>query len=165
MSFRSILILLLGVVTVLFVGANWTLISQPATLSLLVMTVEAPLGIVLLGLLALFVLVFVVYIGYLQTTVLVESRRHAKELAAQRVLADKAEASRFFELKTHLDGAFSLITRQLEQEFKGLGGKVDGAESRLGDKVDEQANSLAASIGAAKPELPLRTRSDGTLGL
>ncbi|WP_372659485.1 LapA family protein, partial [Hydrogenophaga sp.] len=129
MSLRSLLILVLGFVTVLFVGANWALISQPAQLSLLVMTVEAPLGIVLLGLLLLFVLVFVAYIGYLQTTVLVESRRHAKELAAQRALADKAEASRFFELKSHLDGAFDQVNQLLEKDFKNLGEQVDAVEA------------------------------------
>ena len=68
---------------------------KPTHLSLIVADVQAPLGLVMLGLLAGVSCMFVLMIAYIQGTVLVETRRHAKELAAQRELADKAEASRF----------------------------------------------------------------------
>jgi hypothetical protein len=64
---------------------------------------DAPLGAILLGLLALATIIFVLSAATMRTQTLLESRHHMKELEAQRALADKAEASRFTDLRQHLD--------------------------------------------------------------
>ena len=51
-------------------------------------------------------IVGVAYVLSLQGSVLLETRRHTKELQAQRELADKAEASRFTELGTAMRAEF-----------------------------------------------------------
>ncbi|HVE53373.1 MAG TPA: hypothetical protein VNB23_08310, partial [Ramlibacter sp.] len=56
-----------------------------------------------LGLLAIAVVMFALSAATMRTQTLLESRHHMKELEAQRALADKAEASRFTELRTHID--------------------------------------------------------------
>ena len=86
-----------------FAALNWSEIIRPSPLAFGPFVMDAPLGAILLGLLALAVVVFAVSAASLRTSTLLESRHHYKELEAQRALADKAEASRFTELRTYLD--------------------------------------------------------------
>ena len=82
---------------------NWSEIIRPSPLLFGPVVMDAPLGAILLGLLALAVVVFALSAASMRTRTLLESRHHYKELEAQRALADKAEASRFTELRTHFD--------------------------------------------------------------
>jgi mannitol-specific phosphotransferase system IIBC component len=126
-------ILLLAILAVIFVfaAANWGVITAPATVSLLVADVQAPMGLILVSITLLLTALFLIFVVYLQTSVLLEARRHSRELAAQRELADKAEASRFTDLRSYLD---------LELQ-------------KLGEKVEQTGNSLAAYIGELEDRL------------
>jgi hypothetical protein len=86
-----------------FAALNWSEVIRPSTLWFGPVMADAPLGAILLGLLALAVVIFAVSAGAMRTQTLLESRHHAKEMEAQRLLADKAEASRFTELRQHMD--------------------------------------------------------------
>lgn len=66
-------------------------------------TVEAPLGLVLLGVVVLLAALFLIYVVDLQSSVLFETRRHARELHDQRELAENAEISRLHELRSFLE--------------------------------------------------------------
>ncbi|HET7865725.1 MAG TPA: LapA family protein [Burkholderiaceae bacterium] len=125
MRVRTVLVILVLLLLAVFVTVNWPAFMAPTTLSLLVTRVEAPLGLVLLGMQVLVLGAFTVYIAMWQGAVLLQNRRHTKELQAQRALADQAEASRFTELRASLHGEFE----QLRQEIR------------------DHANSVAASIG------------------
>lgn len=125
MRVRTVLVILVLLLLAVFVTVNWPAFMAPTTLSLLVTRVEAPLGLVLLGMQVLVLGAFAVYIAMWQGAVLLQNRRHTKELQAQRALADQAEASRFTELRASLHGEFE----QLRQEIR------------------DHANSVAASIG------------------
>jgi len=90
MYLRTILIVLaLGALT-LFTAVNWSAFNTPTTLSVIFATVEAPLGLVLLGMVVLLAALFLIYVVYLQSSVLLETRRHARELHSQRELAEHA---------------------------------------------------------------------------
>jgi hypothetical protein len=97
----------------------------PTTLSLGFAEVQAPLGLVLLAMLAAICALFLFYLVYLQTTVLLEHRRHARELETQRQLADQAEASRFTELRT-------LLEARLDQLENSLAASIGELADRLG---------------------------------
>ncbi|MBE7368256.1 hypothetical protein [Ramlibacter pallidus] len=86
-----------------FAALNWSEVIRPAPLWFGFVVADAPLGAILLGLLALALVVFALSAATMRTQTLLESRHHMKELEAQRALADKAEASRFTELRTHID--------------------------------------------------------------
>src|SRR5262245_12873249 len=109
MRAQIILVAVVVLLTLIFTLLNWTALSAPAPINLLVARVEGPLGVVILGLGAVLIALFVLLLLWLQAGVLLESRRHSREIAAQRELADKAEASRFTELR-----------QMLENEFAGL---------------------------------------------
>src|SRR5690606_33161895 len=86
-----------------FAALNWGEIIRPSPLLIGPVVMDAPMGAILLGLLALATIVFVLSAGTIRTQSLIESREHHKTLEAQRALADKAEASRFTDLRQHLD--------------------------------------------------------------
>jgi len=133
---RTLLAAILLVCIVAFVAINWSAITAPTKLSLLVATVEAPIGLVMLAIMLLSALVVGGYIVVWQGAMLVESRRQAKELQAQRLLADQAESSRFTELRG-----------ELQTEFKRLGDRIAQMQDALGAEMRENANSVAATIG------------------
>lgn len=99
---RTLVVLAVLVLTGLFALLNWTQFTTPTSLNFGFFEVSAPLGMIMLGLVALLAIVFVVWALSMQATLIVESRRQAKELQAQRELADRAEASRFTELRDYV---------------------------------------------------------------
>ncbi|HXE21816.1 MAG TPA: LapA family protein [Rhodoferax sp.] len=153
MSIRSLLMLVVGLAIVAFVASNWGLITQPADLSLLVTTIKAPLGLVLLGLMVVLAVLFVAVIAYAQTSMLMEGRRHGKELAAQRELANKAEASRFVELKTFIADELVRLSKERADIAQHLQTRVDTLQAEMLKRIDEQSNSLAAAIGELEDHL------------
>lgn len=86
-----------------FAALNWSEFIRTAPLSLGVVVTEAPLGLILLWMLGLTLVVFLISSALQESHNLIEHGRHAKMLQAQRDLADRAEASRFTELRQHLD--------------------------------------------------------------
>lgn len=111
---RIRMILLLAAIAVLagFAAINWGEFVRPVTLSWGFGVVEAPLGLLLLGLLAASWVGFLLMSSYLDTRYQLEAHRQTKLLEAQRVLADKAEASRFTELRTYLESQASLAAQR-----------------------------------------------------
>lgn len=147
MSLRSLFLLLVCAAVVTFVGVNWTEMNQPTDLSLIFTQVRAPLGLVLLSLMALLAALFVGVMAYTQGTVLMETRRHAKELAAQRELADKAEASRFTDLRAHLDKEVERLSGTIDRQMQETLSRIDRAEMGLRDRpVDAEIGRLVQAV-------------------
>jgi len=136
MRTRILLLLLTGSLITAFATLNWAAFTAPSMLSVGVTTIEAPLGVTLLGLLVLMTLVFAVYAAFWQGAVLLDSRRHTKELQLQRQLADQAEASRFTELRAALDSELARLAERITASHEAL---------RL--EMRENTNSLAAMFG------------------
>lgn len=157
MKFRTFALLLVLVVIAAFTLLNWSVILAPTTLSLGVSQVQAPLGLIMLGMIALLTLLFLVYVLYLQTTVLMDGRTHAKELQANRKLADEAEASRFTELRAFLDAEFNRINEADVTGKSVSAERIDELERELRMRIEQSSNSLAAMLA----ELDDRLRSGG----
>jgi hypothetical protein len=103
MRVRLILLALAILVVAGFAAQNWAEFNRPSPLTVGIATVEAPLGLILLIVLGIALLVFIAAAASLRTRSLIESRQQARALHAQRELADKAEASRFTDLRQMLD--------------------------------------------------------------
>ena len=157
MSLRALLLLLVGTAIVAFIGINWSAMTAPTDLNLLFMDIRAPLCLVLLGLMALLSAVFVGLIAYTQGTVLMETRRHAKELSVQRELADKAEASRFTELRAHLDREVGRLAEVIGNQTRETLSRVDRAEMGLRERpVDAEISRLVQAVETHNRELHAR---------
>ena len=103
MHLRSIVLWVTVLAIAALAALNWPALAAPSLVSLGIVVFEAPLGLIMLGLTGLLGIFFIVYVLSLQGSVLMETRRHTKEMQVQRELADKAEASRFTELRAFLD--------------------------------------------------------------
>jgi len=153
MKTRTLFLLIVLLAIAGFSALNWGAFITPTTLNLGVVDVQAPLGLVMLGALVLVAAVFLVYIVYLQTTVLLDARQHAKELQSNRKLADQAEASRFTELRGFLD---TELKRQLAQDAESRAAvlaRLDQLDRELRTAVEQSGNSLAASLGELEDRL------------
>ena len=135
---------------------NWPVLNAPVPLWLGVTTITAPLGTVMLVLFGGFVVLMLIE----QSAALAETRRYARDLDAQRRLADQAEASRFTELRTYLSGELAQSQQRLVDMQGALIARVDQLERSLRMALDQQANSLAAIIGELDDRIEQRTDND-----
>lgn len=166
-----LLFLIVAIVAVAaFSAQNWAEIMRSAPLNFGPLVMAAPLGLILLSLLGLMLLVYLISSATHRTQHLMESRQHAKVLQTQRDLAEKAEASRFTDLRQVLDAHLREtrqreavagtefekaltnsqreIRNQLEQMNRGIASRLGEMEARLEAKFDR-----GAVPPARRPEL------------
>ena len=166
MRARLILLVLAVLLVAGFAAQNWPEFNRPSPLNLGVATVEAPLGLILLILLGVALLVFIAAAASLRTRSLIESRQQARALHAQRELADKAEASRFTDLRQMLDQHLrenrgtspdlekSLaqhqreLRNQLEQMYHLLTSRLTELERRLDSRNPRTVDSTTPGMDA-----------------
>lgn len=153
MKLRTFLLLLVLLAITLFVALNWPVILAPTTLSLLVATVEAPLGLIMLGMLVLLTVAFVVFAGFHQTSILLEARQQTKELQAQRKLADQAEASRITELHQLLADTLQKLDQQAQENRLATHARIDALEQSLRTALTQETTTLSAYIGELEDRL------------
>jgi uncharacterized integral membrane protein len=153
MRLRTVSLLILLLAIALFVILNWDAFMAPTSLSLAVTRMEAPLGLVMLAIMAVLVMAFVAYVAFLQTSVIVESRRYARELKVQRELADQAEASRVTELRQFLDERLQGLDRKIVQVREGLEAGLDRAQQDLRATVEQTGNMLSAYVAEVEDRL------------
>lgn len=158
MHLRSVVLLLTVLAIAALAALNWPALSAPSVVSLGLMSIEAPLGLIMLALTTLLGTFFVAYVLSLQGSVLMETRRHTKELHAQRELADKAEASRFTELRAFLE-------TQHQQAHAAVLQRMDALEARLAARAQESDNTTAAYVGQLEQQLLARGHKALTPGI
>jgi DNA anti-recombination protein RmuC len=144
---RTLLIVLLVGVVAMFAVLNWSAFMSETTLSVGFTTVQAPLGLVLLVVTGLLALLFLIYVVYLQSSVLLENRRQSRELQSQREIAENAEASRFYQLKTSLEEELHEQSNQAAQFNNAILARLEKLDRDLRVTVEQSSNSLAAYIG------------------
>lgn len=116
-------------------------------------TVDAPLGVVMLCLSMLAGLAALFLAGYFKTAMLLQSRRHGREMEAQRKLADVAEASRLTELQHAVHAARGDQAKQVAAVQEALAQRITVAETNLRKSIDQNGNILAAYIGELEDRL------------
>jgi uncharacterized integral membrane protein len=147
MKIRTLLLVLFILFIAGFAALNFDQILQPTALNFGFTQVQAPMGLVLLGMLALVLVVFLVALVYYQTMHLMEVRRITREAADQRILADKAEASRFTELRQYLQGEQVAATARDDALSQRVHAKLDEVQAALTQVIEQTGNSLSASVG------------------
>ncbi|VWX63516.1 conserved hypothetical protein [Burkholderiales bacterium 8X] len=147
MGLRTGVLLLLVLLIAALAALNWGTLAAPVPMSLGVTEVSAPFGLIMLGLTVLLAIFFVAYIVYLQTTVLMETRRHTKEMQAQRDLADRAEASRFTELRNFLETQENAHMASNAERHAALLARVESLEATLRARAEQSDNTMAAHLG------------------
>jgi hypothetical protein len=160
---RTLSLLIIALLIVLLAALNWTTLATPTLISLGVTSVTAPLGLIMLGLTVLLAIFFVAYVLTLQGSVLLETRRHTKELQLQRDLADKAEASRLAELRTSVDAQLQQHALDARLSRDGVLTRIDRLEAALAQRIEQSDNSTAAYMGQIEDRLARGGPSGGAL--
>jgi len=153
MYLRTLLILIVVGTVAIFSAINWSAFMAPTTLSVIFGSVEAPLGLILLAAIGLLTLLFLLYVAYLQSAILMENRRNARELQVQRDLAEQAEASRISQLRSFLEIELRRLGEKTEESKIAMSAKLEGVERELRAVVEQSGNTLAAYIGEIEDKL------------
>jgi uncharacterized integral membrane protein len=111
---------------------NWTTLMQPAPLNLVLIDVQAPLGLVMLGLTGVLMALFALAYMHGQIGQLLETRRLLKEIQRVQQLADQAEASRVAQLEQLIEREF----QQLNARLTDSGGQMGVKPFALADRQD-----------------------------
>lgn len=157
MRARTALLLAVLVAVGIFGALNWAVFTAPTPLSFGFWTVEAPLGLILLAVIAGLTLLYLVFLAWLETSALLEARRYGRELLAQRQLAESAEASRFAELKRSLETELGALHGLPDAAAREILTRLEQTEGALRADIERAGNTLAAYIG----ELDDRLRRPG----
>jgi len=147
MGVRSAFLLVIVLFIAALAALNWGTLSAPTNVWLGFMTVSAPLGLIMLGLTVVLAAFFLVYVLYLHSSVLIDTKRHTKEMQAQRELADKAEASRFTELRNFLEAQENAHMARNAERHAALLARVEQLETMIKVRSEQTANTLGTRIG------------------
>lgn len=142
---------------VVFAWLNWAAFAESRVLNLVFTKVNAPLGILLLVLMAVLVVVYFLYTVGLETAALLEVKRYARELLASRKLAEEAEASRFTELKKYIEGELATLKGQVGTSPEIMA-RLERLETELREDIERSGNTLAAYIGELEDQITGKDR-------
>lgn len=162
MRFRTVFLVVTILLLAGFVALNVDEFTRASPLSLGFTTLQIPLGLVMLALLAAALVIFLGNMLYMQSRHVLEARTHTRELTAQRELADKAEASRFTELRTYLEA--QVLAEQQRETALGtvLADRFAQQQQVLLARMEQMDNTLAAYMGELEQRLALRTSTTNT---
>jgi uncharacterized integral membrane protein len=132
MRIWTLLLIVVFAFLTVFALLNVNAFLAPTSLSLGFTQVQAPLGLVMLGVVALVSAIFLAFVAYVQGGALLEGRRLSREMEAQRTLADRAEESRFVDLQ----------------------GRLAQTERALHQRIDRFEEVLLGRLSPAAPPLP-----------
>ena len=138
MKLHTIVLILVLFVVLLFAGINWGLFARQDTINFIFFSIQAPLGVVMLGTVGVLSVVYLLFIGRLEVTSMLEARKCNKALEEARELALSKEKSRITELQHAISeqiGAFGKRFESLENKVQGIEDKFTGTESKVDDII------------------------------
>ena len=161
MRLFTLLLILILTATGAIASLNWGAFVVPVDLSIGFALIRMPIGLLMLAVLVVVTVLFLLYVVYMQTSSLLETRRLSRKLEANIALAEKAEASRFTELRSVLE---SEIAKQASLEAESrtvLLNRIDLLSKELNVSLGQATNTLAAHIGEfedrfVKSTIPVR---------
>ena len=159
----KILLLIVSIVLIAgFTVLNIEEFTRISTLSLGFTTMQLPLGLVMLLVVGVIILIFLATTLYMHSANLMETRKYAKELTVQRELADKAEASRFTDLRRYMEAQATLALNRDSDAVAAMNHRLAQTENLLLKRLEESDNSNAAYWGQHDDAL-MRNRPLNTL--
>lgn len=153
MKIISLALLLVLLAATTMASFNWSAFTIATPLSLGVMEVEAPLGVIMLALLLLATTLFLVSFAYLQTARLLELRRANQDIQSARELAAQAESSRLEELGNRLEAMKKEQQELSKQRQEELNEKLSELEKGLHQAIVHSENTLTAYLGELEDRL------------
>lgn len=156
MRLRTLLLIVAAALMAIFVLLNWQEFTRPSTLSLGWQTFSAPLGLVMLGLLALATAAYLIANAAAFTRNLMDTRQHHRALQAQRDLAERAEASRFTDLRTQLESHLKESRLRETNASAQIEQTVERLQRELRNQVEQMQRAMSMRMGEMEARLESR---------
>ncbi len=154
MTFRSIGVLIMVLVSLLFIMVNWGPILTPMPISFILFTVNAPLGLFLIVGGGLVFLIALMWMLWKQAVTLVDLQKANREAREAREEAKTAEGSRIQKFEEELNAKFEALGKDLSSQFEtALSARVEAdsaARKELETAVTEMRTSLDSAVQALK---------------
>ena len=138
MKLHTVILVLVLFLVLLFAGINWNLFARQDSINFIFFSVAAPLGVVMLGAVGVLSIIYLLFIGRLEVSSMMEARKSNKALEEARELALSKEKSRITELQNAISGqieAFGERFESLEKKIKGIEDKFSGTENKVDDII------------------------------
>ena len=153
MRARTVFLIIAILAVAAFATLNVDEFTRTSVLSLGFTTIKVPLGLVMLLLLVIAVVMFLASTLYMQSANLLETRKYARELSTQRDLADKAEASRFTELRAYLDAQAAATLSREAANATVMAERLSRTQAALLLRIEQSDGATAAYIGQLQDSL------------
>ncbi len=147
MRTRTLFLILAILAVAAFAALNVDEFTRTSVLNLGFTTTQMPLGLVMLLLLVVTLMIFLAHTLYMQSTNLLETRKYARQLSAQRELADRAEASRFTELRNYLDIQTAATLNREAANAAVLAERLNRTQAALLLRIEQSDGATAAYMG------------------
>lgn len=150
MNQRTVVLLVTFGLLAIFVAFNWSALLAPTSLWLGVTSVQAPLGLILLGFIALLSAMFLAYVIYFQGAALLESRRHARDVATlgEQVKAlEERLGTKIGTIEANAGAAQGRLLERLDKLDRDFGAAMERTEAAMAAYVGE----LSDRIGPRRP--------------
>ena len=151
---RIVFIVIAALVVAAIAALNWPEFTRTEPLSFGILTATVPLGLVMLTLLAIVLAVFLVSSAIGESRYLLDHRRHSRALQAQRELAEKAESSRFTDLRQHLDSHLRDVRQRDQVVATELEKRLMQNQGELRAQLDRMHHALLARLADIESRLP-----------
>lgn len=164
MRARNLFLLLVLVLLALFAVLNWSAFSTPTKLNLVFAQIEASIGLLMLWVVAGLSVLYFLFVSWLETASLLETKRFSREMEAQRRVADSAEASRFSEFRQQQDAKLEelrALASPSNESIQIVLARVTALEATVRSEIDRAINTMSAYVG----ELEDRLERTGALPL
>jgi uncharacterized integral membrane protein len=115
MTVRSVVYVIVALLIGVLALANWALIVQPTQLNLLIMRVQAPLGLIILLIAGIVLIVDIGVHAFSRYSWRRERAELSSELERLRLRADQAEESRVHALRESLERETAALRSQLDR--------------------------------------------------
>ena len=157
MKLHTVILVLVLFVVLLFAGINWSLFARQDSINFIFFSIEAPLGVIMLGTVGVLSIIYLLFIGRLEVASMLEARRSGKALEEARELALSKEKSRITELQSALSeqiGAFGKRFDSLENKITGIDERFGGTENKVDDiikRFDEEGVFIVRNEEKERP--------------
>ncbi len=138
MKAHTVTLAVLLFAVLLFAAVNWSLFSQSSTINFLFYRIDAPLGIIMLGIVGVMSVLYTLFIGKAEVASLMQERRQNRALEEARAIAAETEQSRIAALEASLTGRLEGVSGEistLRDMFESLSGKFEHLEATTANLV------------------------------
>ncbi|MFK7847837.1 MAG: LapA family protein [Rhodothermales bacterium] len=153
MKARTLVFFVILFLVLLIAAINWTEFTTPVTLSLLVTSINIPIGLFMLGVICVLSVLYLFFVWKTQTSAFFESRRKNSEVEKARKLASNEEESRIGTLRKLVEdemvdvhGKLDMILKQLAMEGDAGTTAEEKQEEDVVDKIGDSLKNIGKKI-------------------